>query len=315
MTRPYLALGLAGPHLIELTASRALLARWDALPVAFSVLGIDRVDGSAPAATTLASSAAGATLAGATQRGRFFVTATPQRDHPYNIARRVASLAHLSRGRSGLLIGVRDAYAPEGPTEAPAWGGAGLGGGAALNAQTAFDAARAVRALEQSWPYDAIIGNRETGILVEANRIVHVDLATSFSIAGPLNAPEPATGASVIAWYAATEADTAPTSEDDPIELVLGGAGAVPVLPLGQAPPPGPFVGLVLRAGLEQSVAELLDTAERWLADGFAPVAAGGSLRAALQLSAPAPLASTARAAFPVPQPHVPPSIPPGRNP
>lgn len=315
MTRPYLALGLAGPHLIELTASRALLARWDALPVAFSVLGIDRVDGSAPAATTLASSAVGATLAGATQRGRFFVTATPQRDHPYNIARRTASLAHLSRGRSGLLIGVRDAYAPEGPKDAPAWGGAGLGGGAPLDAQTAFDAARAVRALEQSWPYDAIVGDREAGILVEAHRIVHVDLAGRFSIAGPLNAPEPATGASVIAWYAATPADRPPTAEDDPIELVLGGGGAVPVVPLGQEPPPGPWAGLVLRAGLEQSVETLLDTAERWLADGFAPVAAGGSLRAALQRPAPAPLAATARAAFPVPQRHVPPSLPPGPHP
>jgi len=316
MTRPYLALGLAGPHLIELTASRSLLARWDALPLAFSVLGIDRVDGSAPAATTLASSAVGATLAGATRHGRFFVTATPQRDHPYNIARRVASLAHLSRGRSGLLIGVRDAYAPAGPEEAPAWGGAGLGGGTALDAQTAFDAARAVRALEQSWPYDTIVGNRETGVLVEAHRIVHVDLANRFSIAGPLNAPEPATGASVIAWYAATPADLAPTAEHDPIELVLGAAGTVPVLPLGQEPPPGPWAGLVLRAGLEQSVDALLDTAERWLAEGLvAPVAAGGSLRAALRLPAPAPLAATARAAFPVPQPHVPPSHPSGRHP
>lgn len=305
MTTPYLALGLAGPHLVELTASRALLSRWDALPVAFSVLGIDRIDGSAPAPVTLTSSAVGATLAGATKHGRFLITATPQRDHPYNIARRVASLAHLSRGRSGLLIGVRDAYAPEGPKEAPAWGGAGLGGGAPLNAQTAYDAARAVRALEQSWPQDSIIGNRETGILVQSNRIVHVDIDSSFSIAGPLNVPEPATGASVIAWYAATAADIPPVSGNDPIELVLGAAGSVPVVALGDEPPAGVVAGVVLRAGLEQSVGDLLDTAERWLADGFAPIALGGSLRAALDLPVPAPLPSTARAAFPLPQPHV----------
>lgn len=305
MTKPYLALGLAGPHLIELTASRALLSRWDRLPVAFSVLGIDRVDGSAPAPVTLTSSAAGATLAGATNYGRFLLTATPQRDHPYNVARRVASLAHLSHGRSGLLIGVRDAYAPEGPKEAPAWGGAGLGGGASLTTQTAYDAALAVRALEQSWPHDSIIGNRETGILVESNRIVHVDINNSFSIAGPLNAPEPSTGASVIAWYAATAADIPPASANDPIELVLGASGSVPIVVLGQEPPPHAVAGVVLRAGLEQSVGDLLDTAERWLADGFAPIAPGGSLRTALNLTAPAPLPSTARAAFPLPQPHV----------
>ncbi|MFE0018563.1 hypothetical protein ACFWXH_27225 [Mesorhizobium sp. NPDC059054] len=303
MTAPYLALGLAGPHLVELSASRALLSRWDALPVAFSVLGIDRVDGSTPAPVTLASSAVGATLAGATKYGRFFIAAAPQRDHPYNIARRVASLAHLSHGRSGLLIGVRDGYAPEGPRQAPAWGGAGLGGGAPLNAQTAYDAARAVRALEQSWPHSSIIGNRETGILVESNRIVHVDIDSSFSIAGPLNAPEPATGASVIAWYAATAADSPPGS--DPIELVIGDGGSIPVVALGKEPPAGGVAGVVLRAGLEHSVDDLLDAAERWLADGFVPVAPGGSLRGALGLSAPAPLPATARAAFPVPRPHV----------
>jgi hypothetical protein len=305
MTRPYLALGLAGPHLVELTASRALLARWDALPLAFSVLGIDRVDGSAPAPATLASSAVGATLAGATQHGRFFITASPQRDHPYNIARRVASLAHLSRGRSGLLIGVRDLYAPEGPKEAPAWGGAGLGGGAPLNAQTAYDAAFAVRALEQSWPHDSIIGNRETGILVEANRILHVDIDNSFSIAGPLNAPAPATGASVIAWYATTQADTQPVGGGSPIELIIGAAGSVPVVALGDEAPAGEHPGIVLRAGIGQSVGQLLDTAERWLADGFAPAPLGGALRTALRLAEPAPLPSTARAAFPVPQPQV----------
>lgn len=305
MTAPYLAIGLAGPHLVELTASRALLSRLDALPVAFSVLGIDRVDGSAPAPVTLASSAVGATLAGTTKNGRFLIAVTPQRDHPYNIARRVASLGHLSGGRSGVLIGVRDAYAPDGPKEAPAWGGAALGGGAPLNAQTAYDTARAVRALEQSWPHDSIIGDRETGILVESNRIVHVDIDNSFSIAGPLNAPEPATGASVIAWYAATVADAPPTSADHPIELVLGAAGSVPVVALGKEPPAGEIAGVVLRAGLGQSVGELLDTAERWLADGFASVTVGGSLRAALNFSEPAPLPLTARAAFPSPKPHV----------
>ncbi len=305
MTAPYLALGLAGPHLVELTANRALLSRWDELPVAFSVLGIDRVDGSEPAPLTLTSSAVGATLAGTTKYGRFLIAATPQRDHPYNIARRVASLAHLSNGRSGLLIGVRDAYAPEGPEGAAAWGGAGLAGGAPLDAQTAYDAARAVRALELSWPYDSIIGNRDTGILVESNRIVHVDIDNRFSIAGPLNTPEPATGASVIVWYSATAQDGPPRGADDPIELVLGAAGPVPLVALGKEPPASETAGVVLRAGLEHSVGDLLDAAERWLANGFAPISAGGSLRAALNLSAPAPLPPTARAAFPVPQPHV----------
>lgn len=304
MATPYLALGLAGPHLVELTTNAALLARWDALPVAFSVLGIDRVDGSPPAPVTLSGSAVGATLAGATKFGRFLIAASPQRDHPYNLARRVASLAHLSGGRSGLLIGIRDAYAPEGPQDAPAWGGAGLGGGAPLNARTAYDTVRAVRALEQSWPHDSIIGDRETGILVESNRIVHVDIENSFSIAGPLNVPEPATGASVIAWYAATADDVPPHDDNSPIDIVIGGAGAVTVVNLGDDPPTDGVQGVVLRAGLENSLAELLDTAESWLGSRFAPIAPGGPLRTALDLPLPAPLPPTARSAFPQPRPH-----------
>lgn len=305
MTRPYLALALAGPHLVELTGSRELLARWDALPVAFTVLGIDRIDGSEPAAVTLASSAAGATLAGATENGRFLIAAAPQRDHPYNLARRVASLAHLSGGRSGLLVGIRDAYAPEGPKDAPAWGGAGLGGGAQLNAKTAYDTAVAVRALEQSWPHDTIIGDLESGILVQSDRIMHVDIANSFSIAGPLNAPEPQTGASVIAWYGLTKADAPPAGDNNPIDLVLGGAGAVPVVSLKETPPTQGVTGVVLKAGNEQSVRALLDAAERLLADGFEPTPLGGSLRDAIKLVPPQPLPSTVRAAFPAPKPHV----------
>lgn len=306
MTRPYLALGLAGPHLVELTQSPALLSRWDALPVAFSVLGIDRIDGSPPASVTLTGSAVGATLAGATKHGRFLVAAAPQRDHPYNLARRIASLAHLSNGRSGLLIGIRDAYAPEGPKDAPAWGGAGLGGGAPLDARTAYDAAVAVRALEQSWPHDSIIGNRDTGILVEANRIVRVDIDNTFSIAGPLNVPAPATGPSVIAWYAAKATDTPPDTTGRPIDLVLGNQGSVRVIALGAEPETDALDGVVLRANPEQSVSELLDAAEQWFVEGFAPTPPGGSLRKALKLAAPASLPSTLQAAFPAPQHHVP---------
>lgn len=305
MTKPFLALGLAGPHLVELTTSAALLARWDALPVAFSVLGIDRIDGSPPAPLTLAASAVGATLSGATKRGRFLIAASPQRDHPYNLARRVVSLAHLSRGRSGVVIGTRDLYLPKGLEETPARaGGGGWTGRDLVDARTAYDAAIAVRALERSWPYDSIVANRDAGILVQSDRIRHVDLDNTYSIAGPLNVPEPETGPSVIAWYSATTDDLPPAGPDNPTELVLGAAGSVPVVPLGHEPPPVAVAGVVLRAGLDHSVGDLLDAAERWLAGRVEPSAVGGSLRAALELDPPAPLPTEARPAFPAPQPH-----------
>jgi hypothetical protein len=282
MPAPYLALGLPGPHLAELATSPELLARWDALPAAFTVLGIDRVDGSPPAPVTLDPSAAGALIAGRTSRGRFLIAASPQRDHPYNLARRAASLGHLSRGRSGLLVGVRDACAPPGPDGAEAWGGAALGPGAPLTAATAYDVARAVRALEQSWPYDSIVGDRDTGILVQSDRIAHVDHDGAFSIAGPLNAPEPATGASVIAWYG-PETGHPVRADSEPVDLVLD-------------------ADALLRPGPGQTVADLLDVAEEQLAAGVVPPARSGPLRAALGL--PAPRRAAGRPAFPVPLPH-----------
>ncbi|MER7006833.1 LLM class flavin-dependent oxidoreductase [Dactylosporangium sp. NPDC000555] len=301
MPAPYLALGLAGPHLNELTGSADLLARWDALPIAFTVLGIDRIDGRGPAPLTLDSSAVGAILAGRTSRARFLVVASPQRDHPYNLARRVASLGHLSRGRSGVLFGVADAYAAPGPDATGAWGGAGLGVGAPLTAATALDTARAVRALEQSWPYDSIIGDRETGILVQSDQIVHIDHDGAYHITGPLNAPEPATGASLIAWYASTPDDVV-AADSAPVDLVVGVGGSVRIAPLGLRPADSDAGGVLLRPTLDQSLDEVLTEAERLLADGFTPVTPGGPLRAALGLATPARPAG-GRAAFPVPEP------------
>jgi hypothetical protein len=296
----YLALGLSGPHLIELAGEPGLLARWDALPAAFTVLGIDRIDGSGPAPLTLDSSAVGASLAARTTRARFLIVASPQRDHPYNLARRVASLGHLSRGRSGVLFGVADAYAAPGPDDAGAWGGAGLGGGAPLTAATALDAARAVRALEQSWPYDSIIGDRETGILVRSDRIAHIDHDGVYSIAGPLNAPEPATGASLIAWYATGPHDVA--ADSSPVDLIVGAGGAVRVVPLGQRAPEDAD-GVLLRPAVDQSLTEVLTAVEDLLADGFTAVPPGVPLRASLGLTTPARPAGL-RSAFPVPAPN-----------
>ncbi|GAA2607179.1 LLM class oxidoreductase [Paractinoplanes durhamensis] len=262
----HLALGLAGPHLIELAGNPALLARWEALPLAYTVLGIDRIDGSGPSPVTLDSSAIGASLAARTRQARFLIVASPQRDQPYNLARRVASLGHLSRGRSGVLFGAADAYAVPEP------------GGLPLTAATAIDAARVVRALEQSWPYDSVIGDRETGILVQSDRIVHIDHDGVYSVAGPLNVPEPPTGASLIAWY--------PTGPDDvvadsaPIDLIVG-------------------PGTLLRPVAGQSLAEILTDIE---SRAFTPVPPG-PLRAALGLSAPA-RAVGGRPAFAVPAPN-----------
>lgn len=303
MPEPYLALGLTGPHLLELTTDPTLLEKWDALPLAFTVLGIDRIDGSEPRAETLDASAVAAVLARRTGHARFLVAASPQRDHPYNLARRVASLGHLSRGRSGVLFGVVDGYAPPGPTGQEAWGGAGLGVGAPLTTATAHVAARAVRDLEQSWPYASIVGDRETGILVRSDEIVHVDLDDTYAIAGPLNVPEPPTGASVVAWY--DDGASVPTTGSTVVDLTIRATGGVAVAPRhDDAPSPGGDEGFLLRAAADESLDALLARARGLLADRYRAVAVGGSLRQALGLAVPE-RPEGARPAFPAPQPQI----------
>lgn len=297
---PYLALGLGGPHLLELTSHPNLLDAWDDLPLAFTVLGLDRIDGSEPAEHTLDSSAVGAALAGRTSRGRFLVVASPQRDHPYNLARRTASLGHLSRGRSGVLFGVRDSYAAPGPAGAEAWGGANLGPGHPLDAATALDAVTVVRELEKSWPFDSVLGDRRIGILVQSDRIVHVDHDRVWSVAGPLNVPEPPTGPSVTAWWADSGSAAAPAR--GAVDLVVGPGGDVEVVRLGGSlPSSSASAGRLLVATPDTSLPDLL-TAARQLLDNSTPLGPA-TLRDALGLAPAAPLARR-RAAFPVPQPH-----------
>ncbi|UGT62824.1 hypothetical protein [Nocardia asteroides] len=72
--------------------------RLDAAGVGYVLLGADRATGTGPAlgpvltGTVFVRRATGLGLVAA---------ASPQRDHPYNLARRIASLDHIARGRAG----------------------------------------------------------------------------------------------------------------------------------------------------------------------------------------------------------------------
>ncbi|SIR69291.1 LLM class oxidoreductase [Williamsia sterculiae] len=295
---PYLALGLNGAQLVELTSDDALLRRWDALPLGFTVLGLDRIDPFVePAEQTLDASAVGAILGPRTSGARFLIAAAAHRDHPYNLARRVTSLGHLSGGRSGLVIGQSDRYAPSTDRVRGTWRGT-TGDGVALTADTALAAAHAVRALEQSWPFDSIVADRETGILIQADRIAHVDLDDVFSIAGPLNAPTPAAGVSVIGWYG----DDAPV--DPGIDLSIGSGGYVREVALGADLPSGDCCGILLRPGPTDPLRVVFDEAERLLSVGLRPIGLGTAIRAAVDLPMAPGRPAAVRAAFPVPQPH-----------
>ncbi|MEU6430723.1 LLM class flavin-dependent oxidoreductase [Microbispora sp. NPDC046973] len=218
-TSTYLAIGLGGDHLAALIADPRPASRLDGTGAAFVVAGIDRIDGSAPAGATVEPTVAAAFLATHAPGTAFLAAAAPHRDHPYNLARRVASLDHLSGGRSGLILGVRDGYAP-GDT---AWGGAGLTEGAPLGVGTTRDVAVAVQKLWQSWPQESIVADRESRIFARAEQIVHVDHRGAFDIAGPLTVPSTAQGSPVLAWYA--DSVPAVAAAGEVADLVVLGSG------------------------------------------------------------------------------------------
>jgi len=204
---------LSGAHLAALFGDRALAAELDASGLAFAVAGIDRIDGSGPADVTVDSTVAAAALAPLVPRLGWLAAAAIHRDHPYNLARRVASADHLSGGRSGLVLGLRDGYAPAGRDGDTAWGGAGLTAGAPIGIHTARDAAAALRELWQSWPEESIIADRRSRIYSRGDQIVRIGHHGVFDIEGPLTVPTTPQGSPVLAWRVTTDEEAAAAGE------------------------------------------------------------------------------------------------------
>ncbi|MGW5265817.1 LLM class flavin-dependent oxidoreductase [Microbispora sp. NPDC004025] len=347
-TSTYLAIGLGGGHLAALIADPRPASRLDGTGAAFVVAGLDRIDGSRPGDVTVEPTAAAAFLATHAPGTAFLAAAAPHRDHPYNLARRVASLDHLSRGRSGLILGVRDGYAP-GDT---AWGGAGLTEGAPLGVGTTRDAALAIQKLWQSWPQESIVANHETRIFAHAEQIVHVDHGGVFDVAGPLTVPSTPQGSPVLAWYADSPEEAGAAGEVADL-VVLGAAGPERIreaaealdaarssrysgdgrrpllfvqvtVPAGRdaaglvaaaesaAARPG-VDGILLRPTADADIAEVVDGLVPLLADlGVVRTAEGRTLRDRLALPEPAPLLDGARPVFPAPRPQPPLAFTPG---
>ncbi|SHN74285.1 LLM class flavin-dependent oxidoreductase [Cryptosporangium aurantiacum] len=321
-----IGVALTGSHLLELLADPAPVRALDGSGFAVAVAGIDRIGDSfpgrstvsAPGRRTIESTIAVTFLAERAPRLGWLAAAAVHRDHPYNLARRVASLDHLARGRTGLALGVRDWYAPDGGT---VWGGAGLTEGVPIGAETARGAAAAIRGLWQSWPADSIVADRETGIYARAERIRRIDHHDVFDVEGPLTVPTTRQGTPVLAWRVPEAAVGAEVPADVVIRPVDGAlpAGYAPAVPLlAEIVDDGTRAaslladervhGVLLRPGDTEDLADFLDRAGAWLRTvPGAPVAAGGAwtLRERLALPAPAPLLADARPAFRAPSPEL----------
>ncbi len=132
-------------------------------------------------------------LAGATQHIGLIGTASTTYNSPYNLARRFASLDHVSGGRAGWNV-----VTTAGPAAARNFG---------LDEQP-LHAARYERAAEfldvafglwDSWEEDAILADKAAGVWADGSKVHAIEhVGTHFSVAGPLTTHRTPQGRPVI---------------------------------------------------------------------------------------------------------------------
>ncbi|KAF0959690.1 MULTISPECIES: LLM class flavin-dependent oxidoreductase [unclassified Rhodococcus (in: high G+C Gram-positive bacteria)] len=183
----------------------------------FVLVGVERVSRTAPRPTAaLSPSVSAAALIAATADVGVFVTAVPHLDHPYNLARRLASLDHTSRGRVGWLTGVEDRTAPGNLAREGVWIEPGP------SSAVTTDAIHASRTLWESWPADTIRGRPGDVRFADSDRIVYADHQGIFDIAGPLNVPTPPQQKIPVAWWAQEGDDIVSAAEVSDIVVLAG---------------------------------------------------------------------------------------------
>src|SRR5580658_2747369 len=162
-----------------------------------------------------------AALAGATERIGLIATGSTTFEAPYHIARRFASLDHISGGRAGWNI----------VTTANPDAALNFGLDEHMEHDERYDRARefydVVTGLWDSWADDAFVRDVEQGIYFDPARL-HVlnHKSANLSVRGPLNIARPIQGWPVIVQAGASEAGRQLAAET--AEAVFTGGGTLP---------------------------------------------------------------------------------------
>jgi len=123
-------------------------------------------------------------LAVATQRIGLIATASTSYNSPYNLARRFSSIDHISRGRVGwnvVTTAGADAARNFGLDELPAH---------RTRYERAEEFLEVVQGLWQSWDDDAVLGDKESGVWGDDEKVNAINHeGRFFKVAGPLNVP------------------------------------------------------------------------------------------------------------------------------
>lgn len=142
-----------------------------------------------------------ASLSAVTKHIGFIATASTTYEEPYTLARKFASLDHLSHGRAGwnvVTTGNENAAANFGLEHHPDH---------SLRYERAEEFVEVVKGLWDSWEDDAFVRDRESGIYFDPEKL-HVlnHKGKYFSVKGPLNVGRPIQGYPVIVQAGASEA-------------------------------------------------------------------------------------------------------------
>jgi FMN-dependent oxidoreductase (nitrilotriacetate monooxygenase family) len=128
-------------------------------------------------------------LSQATSRIGLIATVSSTYNEPYNLARRLASVDHVSGGRAGCNI-----VTSAGADEAANFGLTTRPGHAARYAR-ADEFLRIAKALWDSWEAEAVVADKATGRYAQPERLHRLDhRGEYFSVAGPLNVERPPQG-------------------------------------------------------------------------------------------------------------------------
>lgn len=130
-------------------------------------------------------------LSAVTNRIGLIGTISSSFNHPYNVARQLAVLDHLSQGRAGWNV------------VTSAWGEENFGVGTLPDQYARYERAaeflEVAQALWDSWEDDAVLMDRHTGRWADSSKIHPINhVGKRFSVAGPLNVSRPPQGHPVI---------------------------------------------------------------------------------------------------------------------
>lgn len=139
-------------------------------------------------------------IAAATERIGLIATASTTYNEPYALARRLASVDHVSNGRAGWNIvtsATREEAANFSLTDRPLQ---------ATRYERADEFLEVAKRLWDSWGDDHFVGDKERGRWGDPDRLRPIDhVGTHFRVAGPLNVPRPVQGYPLLVQAGASE--------------------------------------------------------------------------------------------------------------